>query len=250
MAPSEIIDDYYQILDVPQSAGRDAIRTNYKKLAFKYHPDRNSYNPQATAQFQRLEAAYSTLFNPERRRVYDLQYVFIKLQYLTSPDTERNYPPSPTSTQESEASKHYEPWIEQAGAALEELRKQMEALENELHNAQRECYNSQSALNKLCADNFRDFDMQYQIDRSGWFGSFFSTRETKEEKLARQRRMDNYEADLRVRCAELERHRNRVKAANSSLNALNEHIKNRTFEKRMLQREATRMAEIQRREAG
>lgn len=52
MAPSQVTDDYYKILGITQSAGKDAIRASYKRLALKYHPDRNSNNPQATAQFQ------------------------------------------------------------------------------------------------------------------------------------------------------------------------------------------------------
>jgi curved DNA-binding protein CbpA len=52
MAPCQVTDDYYEILGVQQSAGKDAIRASYKRLALLHHPDRNPNNPKATAQFQ------------------------------------------------------------------------------------------------------------------------------------------------------------------------------------------------------
>ena len=51
MAPSEVTEDYYATLDVPQNATVEAIKKAYKQLSLARHPDRN-HNPDATSSFQ------------------------------------------------------------------------------------------------------------------------------------------------------------------------------------------------------
>ncbi|KAL7936007.1 hypothetical protein V8C35DRAFT_246905 [Trichoderma chlorosporum] len=247
MAPSQIVDDYYQILDISQSAGRDAIRASYKKLAFKRHPDRNPHNPQATAQFQLLEAAYSTLFDPERRRIYDIQYASIKSQHRTNTNYDKNGPSPQESKKGPEASQRYKPQLEKVEAALDNLRRAKGEAEKELFNAHRECNNSQAALDKLQSD--ADRDAQEEMHRKSWFGYFFSARQSEEDKQARQRRMVDNRAARTVREAELKRHRARVAAAQSSVDTLNGRIQDRMLEKRRIQLEAARMAEAERQAA-
>jgi DnaJ-class molecular chaperone len=53
--------DYYQILDVDQKASSKQIKAAYRKLAFKYHPDRNSKNPEAAENMKRVNEAYAVL---------------------------------------------------------------------------------------------------------------------------------------------------------------------------------------------
>lgn len=52
MAPVEITDDYYAILEVPQTATFDIIKKSYRRLAVSLHPDKNPKKPDATTSFQ------------------------------------------------------------------------------------------------------------------------------------------------------------------------------------------------------
>jgi DnaJ-class molecular chaperone len=63
--------DYYQILDVDQKASAKQIKAAYRKLAFKYHPDRNSRNPAAAEEMKRVNEAYAVLSDAAKRREYD-----------------------------------------------------------------------------------------------------------------------------------------------------------------------------------
>lgn len=61
--------DYYQILGVKENASQDEIKTAYKKLAMKNHPDRGG----DTKRFQEISQAYDTLSDPQKRQQYDAQ---------------------------------------------------------------------------------------------------------------------------------------------------------------------------------
>jgi curved DNA-binding protein len=63
--------DYYKILEVDKKASQDEIKKNYRKLARKYHPDRNPDNPKAEDKFKELQEAYEVLKDPEKRKKYD-----------------------------------------------------------------------------------------------------------------------------------------------------------------------------------
>ncbi|KAK1245986.1 hypothetical protein MKX07_005055, partial [Trichoderma sp. CBMAI-0711] len=162
MAPSQATEDYYKFLGILQAAGTDAIRASYRKLALKYHPDRNPNNPQATAQFQLLETAYSTLFDPERRRVYDLQYESIK-QYSAS-DTGTNPPPPQADSNNPDQS--CEQKIERLEAAIRQLQKREKELENQCDQALNEYNISQVALLRLQA--VADRDAEEEDYRNSW----------------------------------------------------------------------------------
>ncbi|KAL3939661.1 MAG: hypothetical protein SGBAC_005662 [Bacillariaceae sp.] len=71
MAPNLRSDDYYQILGVPRGADDGAIRKAYKKLAVKWHPDKNPGDEEATTNFQKISEAYATLTDEKKRRLYD-----------------------------------------------------------------------------------------------------------------------------------------------------------------------------------
>jgi len=64
--------DYYKILGVPKTASPEAIKKAYRKLALKYHPDRNKGNASAEAAFKDLNEAYAVLRDPEKRKQYDM----------------------------------------------------------------------------------------------------------------------------------------------------------------------------------
>jgi curved DNA-binding protein len=63
--------DYYQILGVSRSASADEIRAAYRKLALKYHPDRNPGDKQAEDKFKEMNEAYQVLSDPQKRARYD-----------------------------------------------------------------------------------------------------------------------------------------------------------------------------------
>jgi len=63
----------YEILGVPMDAGTDAIKKAYRKLAQQLHPDKNPDDKQAEERFIEVTNAYSTLSDPEKRRLYDLK---------------------------------------------------------------------------------------------------------------------------------------------------------------------------------
>lgn len=63
--------DYYEVLGVAKGASADEIKSAYRKLAMKYHPDRNPGDESAKAKFQEASEAYEVLSNPEKRQRYD-----------------------------------------------------------------------------------------------------------------------------------------------------------------------------------
>lgn len=63
--------DYYEVLEVSKSATADEIKKAYRKLAIKYHPDKNPDNPEAEEKFKEAAEAYEVLSNPEKKQRYD-----------------------------------------------------------------------------------------------------------------------------------------------------------------------------------
>lgn len=63
--------DYYKILGVDKSASADEIKRAYKKVAIKYHPDRNPGNKEAEEKFKEAAEAYDVLRDPDKRARYD-----------------------------------------------------------------------------------------------------------------------------------------------------------------------------------
>jgi molecular chaperone DnaJ len=63
--------DYYEVLGVEKSADESSLKTAYRKLALKYHPDRNAGDKDAEEKFKEAAEAYSILSDPQKRAAYD-----------------------------------------------------------------------------------------------------------------------------------------------------------------------------------
>lgn len=63
--------DYYAVLGLPKGADEKEIKSAYRKLARKYHPDLNPNDAKAEAQFKEVTEAYEVLSDPEKRKRYD-----------------------------------------------------------------------------------------------------------------------------------------------------------------------------------
>ena len=64
-------DNYYKILGINKTANEKTIKKAYRKLAVKYHPDKNKNDPKAAEVFKKINQAYSILSNKEKRDQYD-----------------------------------------------------------------------------------------------------------------------------------------------------------------------------------
>ena len=63
--------DYYEVLEVSRDADKTTIKKAYKKMAKKYHPDRNPDNPEAEKMFKLCNEAYQVLSDDQKRAIYD-----------------------------------------------------------------------------------------------------------------------------------------------------------------------------------
>ena len=64
-------EDYYQLLGVAKNASEADIKKSFRRLAMKYHPDRNADNPEAEEQFKKIKEAHDILSDPKKRAAYD-----------------------------------------------------------------------------------------------------------------------------------------------------------------------------------
>jgi molecular chaperone DnaJ len=63
--------DYYEILGIEKTADGDTIKRSYRKMAMKYHPDRNPGDAEAESRFKEASQAYEVLSDPDKRQRYD-----------------------------------------------------------------------------------------------------------------------------------------------------------------------------------
>ncbi len=95
-------ENYYSILGVPPRASQEEIRSAYKKLALKYHPDVNQGSKDSEEKFKLLLEAYQTLSDPRKKDLYDLKLSF---RLATRKDTSEGFGPQsrqPKTTRQRE----------------------------------------------------------------------------------------------------------------------------------------------------
>ena len=63
--------DYYEVLGIPKNADAEAIKRSYRKIALRYHPDKNPGNKEAEENFKEAAEAYEILSDPDKRASYD-----------------------------------------------------------------------------------------------------------------------------------------------------------------------------------
>ena len=63
--------DYYQVLDLPRTASEADVKKAYRRLAMKFHPDRNPDDHEATDKFKEVKEAYEVLIDPNKRAAYE-----------------------------------------------------------------------------------------------------------------------------------------------------------------------------------
>ena len=64
--------DYYEVLGLNKSASPDEIKKTYRKIALKFHPDKNPGDQVAESKFKEASNAYEVLSDPEKRKIYDM----------------------------------------------------------------------------------------------------------------------------------------------------------------------------------
>lgn len=75
--------DYYAILGLKEDASQNEIKIAYRRMAMKYHPDKNSGNKEAEVKFILCAEAYEVLSDPEKRDIYD-HYEHLKVKVKNS----------------------------------------------------------------------------------------------------------------------------------------------------------------------
>ena len=63
--------DYYEVLGIGREASDSEMKTAYRKLALKYHPDKNPGNKEAEGKFKEAAEAYEVLRDSQKRGIYD-----------------------------------------------------------------------------------------------------------------------------------------------------------------------------------
>ncbi|OJJ14071.1 hypothetical protein BKI52_44620 [marine bacterium AO1-C] len=79
--------NYYQILNIPSSAGEEEIKNAYYAMAKKFHPDKNLRNPYYSAdKFREVQEAYRVLSDGQEKAIYDQQFIYLyaeKMRHVT-----------------------------------------------------------------------------------------------------------------------------------------------------------------------
>src|SRR5687768_83447 len=85
--------DYYAVIGVSRTASQDEIKRAYRRLAVKYHPDKNP-DPQAQQRIVEINEAYDVVGDPEKRNAYDQRLDNPWAEVITAPDPPKHRDPA------------------------------------------------------------------------------------------------------------------------------------------------------------
>ncbi|KAI1661073.1 DnaJ-domain-containing protein [Daldinia decipiens] len=204
MAPSAVTDDYYAVLGVARTADAETLKVAWRRLARIKHPDKNLGNPNATAEFQLLESAYSTLCNPTLRRAYDLQSMTTPTSNGSTTGAKCHNNTSTTSNDSSEQ-KNRERELKRS-----HLYKEKQSKEYDIFEAMRNLNRIRGEIQKLDEDAKRD-----TAEELSWWGYFSfmmpgSQQQREEKSRERDRRRLDRIAAKRIKEKELKRQTDKV----------------------------------------
>lgn len=80
---------YYDILELSRRAKQEEVKEAYRKLAKRYHPDRNADDPEAESKFKEIQEAHATLSDPWKRALYDQDLQFGEYGSAATTDVEK-----------------------------------------------------------------------------------------------------------------------------------------------------------------
>ncbi|EEP80908.1 predicted protein [Uncinocarpus reesii 1704] len=211
--------DYYAVLEVPQTADLNKIKSSYRTIAMVTHPDKNS-NPDATAKFQLLHEAYSTLIDPIQRKLYDAQY---RAKFGSGA------PPATNSTRRSGPNEQGSGHEKQPGAELETRLRHLNAQRTRLEDDMRR---RKAALNKLQSEIAclqADIKTREQAGKGTWWGFFTSILfggATETDDIERQRDLERLQriAARTVKENMLEREKAGIRTVETSLQSAKDTI--------------------------
>ncbi|KFA72662.1 hypothetical protein S40288_03419 [Stachybotrys chartarum IBT 40288] len=184
---------FYVVLELSKAASADDIKAAYRRLAKARHPDKNLNNPNATALFQQLQSAYSTLSDPSLRRSYDEQLRQTeRTASNTGPEStsqSNTRPQSWSHTTESVEVRKCKEAYEQQSKVVHGCLWHKNCLADEMSRMQTRMKEREETLARLLKE-----DAKYERDkaaRQAWFAFLWrptSEQEAEEDRLAAGRK--------------------------------------------------------------
>ncbi|MDI1490424.1 MAG: hypothetical protein OHK93_001627 [Ramalina farinacea] len=244
MAPAEVIEDYYAVLEVGPTATLDAITKSYRRLALLRHPDRNLLSVNATAAFQLvrsplplpsrrshtdLPVQYTILTHPRRKTVEELQNAY---QTLSSPTERQIYDRAHPSIK----ARHESNQRHAAAAQAEKQRattraNSLRTLQAQLKRHEDELFESNRVLRKLEAFVRQSQELDAEDDqrekaKNSWW-TYLATpiygrvaEETEQEKSLRQMERLQRGASRRIKESEVVKQKKEVEGLQKKIGNL------------------------------
>ncbi len=94
------MEDFYKILEVPKTATEEELKSAYRKLAKRYHPDAHPGDQECEERFRLINEAYDTLGNAAKRSKYDREYAESKTMHRETNDKRTAKSKQPSSSPE------------------------------------------------------------------------------------------------------------------------------------------------------
>ncbi|EQL03090.1 chaperone protein [Ophiocordyceps sinensis CO18] len=227
MAPTAFTVDYYNVLGVAFAADQASIKAAYRRLALLKHPDKNGNSKKATTDFQELLDAYSTLSDPNQRKLFDLQYPSIRTQSAQAGRDKNEHGTSQTKSTSPQTNEEQE--MEQLNREIKWMCTHQKKLELDLFDLQEVIKQKSSTLSRLESETTKE--AKEDAYRKTWMGYFFQAQLTAAEKEERNRRASGRMTGQRV--VETQLHNCNVKMASirSQLDVLRESIRGKQIQR-------------------